>query len=159
MPSWQAVVQFITTAGCILTVWLSAQTNSMLVDDLFIMPYFLEMIKLIYTSAIVHFGFSLTMQYTMTWWENTWACKVYGWSVVLLVCIYDVVHNKLSIIATNRLKFVDQDFITGSHEELNRFAECVQYIVELKENTTDDGSNPYWKARIIIRKIGCKGME
>lgn len=68
--------------------------------------------------------------------------------MVLLVCIYDVVHNKLSIIATNRLKFVDQDFIIGSYEELNRFAECVQYIVELKENTTDDGCELFYPTHI-----------
>ncbi len=56
--------------------------------------------------------------------------------------MYDILHEKLSIIKTDRSKLLNEDFVMNIFDnlaqELPPFADHLEYIFEMKENTTID---------------------
>ncbi len=108
------------------------------------------MIALTWTCAIVHFAFILPMR----WLEGkTHKLAKYNWSVASMGRVYDILHEKLCIIKTDGSKFLDEEFVMNIFnnlaQELPPFADHLEYIFEMKENTTVDGKKKVLPADLI----------
>ena len=117
----------------------SADSESLLLENLFIMLSSLEMIALTRSCAIVHFALILPMRWLA---GKTHELAKYDWSVASMGRVYDILHEKLGIIMTDGSKFLDENFVMSIFDnlakELPPFAEYLEYIFEMKENTTID---------------------
>ncbi len=128
----------------------SADSESLLLENLFIMLSSLDMIALTRTCAILHFAFILPMHWLA---GKTHELAKYNWLVDSMGCVYDILHEKLSIIKTDRSKFLDEEFdmkiFDNLSQELSPFADHLEYIFEMKENTTADGKKNVLPADLI----------
>ena len=128
----------------------STDSESLLLENLFIMLSSLDMIALTWTCAIVHFAFILPMRWLA---GKTHELAKYNWSVASMGCVYDILHEKLCIIKTDGSKFLDEEFVMNIFnnlaQELPPFADHLEYIFEMKENTTVDGKKKVLPADLI----------
>ena len=67
----------------------STDSESLLLENLFIMLSSLDMIALTWTCAIVHFAFILPMRWLA---GKTHELAKYNWLVASMGCVYDILH-------------------------------------------------------------------
>ncbi len=86
----------------------SADSESLLLENSFIMLSSLEMIALTWTCALVQFAFILPMHWLA---GKTHEIAKYDWLVVSMGYVYEILHEKLSIIKNEGSKFLGEDSV------------------------------------------------
>ncbi len=120
--------------------YLMTESNSLLMESLFIVLLSFEIIALTRACEFVHFPFILSMRWLV---RKTHELAKANWSVASMDRVNDVLCNKFQIIVTDDSKFIDGAFamnILGDFvKELPPFDELLQYIFEVMVCTTVDG--------------------